>query len=188
MMLQRRVLVVVPGLPEHDSDGSAMFYELLSWLNQRVAPDGEVAVVGPVPDRRWNYLQSLERDPAFTRTLWHPLEDRRAAEPPQRLQNMLGPLSADTVSGATATNTSMLKSIRTAFRPTVELVVSSWGLSPYRGRRLPAASAVRVRAVWTSNAAAADATGEHGSSIFLPPFTRPDLAAARQAWDAFIFA
>jgi glycosyltransferase involved in cell wall biosynthesis len=129
-----RILVVIPGLPEQRSGGGVMLYELLAWLADRVGPTGQVAVVVPVPHTRWSELEAVERDPAFPRTHWHPLDERRVPGLAGRLQRMLGPLPADMAKVATAENASMLEAIRTSFRPTVELAVSSWALAAYRGQ------------------------------------------------------
>ena len=129
-----RILVVIPGLPEQRSGGGAMLYELLAWLADRVGPSGTVAVVVPVPHARRSELESLERDPAFLHTHWHPLDERRVPGLAGRMQRMLGPLPADMAKVATPENASMLDAIRTSFRPTVELAVSSWALAAYRGQ------------------------------------------------------
>ena len=129
-----RILVVIPGLPEQRSGGGLMLYELLAWLADRVGPSGAVAVVVPVPHARWTELESLERDPAFPHTHWHPLDERRVPGLSGRVQRMLGPLPADMAKVATPENASMLEAIRTSFRPTVELAVSSWALAVYRGQ------------------------------------------------------
>jgi hypothetical protein len=128
----RRALIVIPGLPEQRSGGGTFLYELLAWLLERVGPDGELAVVVPVPDARWSELESLQRDPTLAGLHWHPLEERRTPGFRGRLARMLGPLPADMAKVATDANMAMLDAIRTAFRPSVELAVSSWALAPYR--------------------------------------------------------
>jgi hypothetical protein len=133
-MTAHRILVVLPGLPEQRSGGGLMLYELLAWLAERTGTAGELAVVVPVPAARWPELEALERDPALPRIRWHPLEERRKPGFTGRLQRLLGPLPADMAKVATDANTSMLEAIRTSFRPTVELAVSSWALAAYRGQ------------------------------------------------------
>lgn len=131
-MPDSRILVVIPGLPEQRSGGGTLLYELLVWLLERAGPDGEVAVVVPVPDARWPELESLQREPTLAGLRWHPLEERRTPGLRGRLARMLGPLPADMAKIATPANIAMLDAIRTAFRPTVELAVSSWAVAPYR--------------------------------------------------------
>lgn len=133
-MTPDRIFVVIPGLPEQRSGGGAMLYELLAWLDDRVGPDGRVAVVVPVPKARRSELETLERDPAFPHTHWHPLDERRVPGLTGRLQRVLGPLPADMAKIATPENAAMLEAIRASFQPTVELAVSSWALAAYRGQ------------------------------------------------------
>lgn len=133
MPTPHRVLVVIPGLPEQRSGGGTMLYELIAWLSDRVGPEGEVAVVVPVPDHRQAELEPLARDPALLRVRWHPLEERRVPGLAGRLQRMLGPLPADMAKVSTAANAALLEGLRATFRPTAELAVSSWALAAFRG-------------------------------------------------------
>ena len=132
-----RTLVAIPGLPEQRSGGGTLLYELLVWLRDRAGPDGQVAVVVPVPAARWPEYESLQRDPTLAGLHWHPLEERRTPGLRGRLARMLGPLPADMAKIATPANTSILDAIRTSFRPTTELAVSSWALAPYRDQVCP---------------------------------------------------
>jgi glycosyltransferase involved in cell wall biosynthesis len=130
-MPAHRPLVVIPWLPEQRSGGAALLYELLAWLRERAGPDGEAAVVVPVPDARRPELEALERNPTLAGLQWHPLEERRTPGFRGRLARMLGPLPADMAKIATPANAARLASVRTEFRPTVELAVSSWALAAY---------------------------------------------------------
>lgn len=129
-----KTLCVLPAVPERRTGGGALLHELVAFLASR----GRVAVAVPVSNAMQAALAACAREPDLADVEWHGLPERRTPGLRGYLERLAGSLPSDAAKVATAGNQAALERLRDAFRPTVELSVSSWTLAAYRGLGFPA--------------------------------------------------
>jgi hypothetical protein len=129
-----RTLCVLPNLPERRTGGGILLFELLVYLRSR----GAVAAIVPVPKHLEEEFQEVENDPLLDGIEWHTLVAQRTPGLRGYLERLLSPAPAEVAKFATESNRATLERARKEWRPTSELVVSSWALAAYQGLTLPA--------------------------------------------------
>jgi len=130
---ERRILCVLPNLPERKTGGGILLFEVLAHLATRA----RVAAVVPVAAHLAREMEEVRRQPLLRGVEWVVLEPRRVAGVRGYVSRLLAATPAETTKFATEDNRARLEELRRGFRPTVELVVSSWAIAAYRGLRLP---------------------------------------------------
>ena len=132
-MPHSRVLCVLPSLPERRTGGGILLFEMLVYLRSR----GAVAAVVPVPGHLEAEFEEVCNDPLLEGIEWQTLRPQRTPGLRGYLGRLLSPVPADVAKFANEANHVILARIRRDWQPTVELAVSSWALSAYRGLSLP---------------------------------------------------
>lgn len=129
----RRLLCVLPQLPDRTTGGGIVLHEILVHLLTL----GRVAAIVPVPAHLTAAFRDIRADVSLQDIEWHVLEDHRPPGWRGRVSGVLDAAPADTARFASRANHAIFSDARRRFDPTVELVVSTWGLAAYPGYELP---------------------------------------------------
>ena len=124
----RRLLCVLPHLPDRSSGGGLLLHEMLVFLATR----GRVVAAVPAYPEESPAFAALRQDPELAGIDWLPLEARRRPGLGGRIARLLAPVPAEVSTIAVEANHRRLEALRHEFAPTTELAVSSWALAAYR--------------------------------------------------------
>jgi glycosyltransferase involved in cell wall biosynthesis len=130
---EHRILCVLPGLPETNTGGGIVLFEIVAHL----ATTGHVEAMVPVPAHLAAEFEAVKRDPALAGVVWHPLAEHRTPGLRGYMTRVLGAAPADVAKYAVEENRVALERCRAALQPTVELAISTWALAAYRDFALP---------------------------------------------------
>jgi hypothetical protein len=130
---EQRTLCVLPAVPEQTTGGGLLLHELLAFLKTR----SRVAAVMPVCETTAPALWAAAAHADLAGIEWHELPEERVPGLAGYVGRLLAPMPSDASKVATAANHECLDRLRSAFRPTAELAVSSWTLAAYRGLEFP---------------------------------------------------
>lgn len=129
----RRVLVVLPGIPERRTGGGLLLFEVLAHLASRA----DVAAVVPVGEHGAADFDEAARDPLLARVEWHRLTPHRAPGIGGYAARLVAALPLEVHKFAVEANWRTLEAVRERLRPDAELAISSWALAAYRGAVFP---------------------------------------------------
>jgi hypothetical protein len=132
----RRILCVLPGIPERRTGGGILLFEVLAYLATR----GTVAAVVPVAKHLRDEFAEACADPLLAGIEWRPLEEFRVPGLRGAIQRLLSATPAEVTKYAVDLNRRILARTRDEWQPDAELVISSPAAAAYPGLTLPQAA------------------------------------------------
>jgi hypothetical protein len=129
----RRVLCVLPGIPERRTGGGMLLFEVLAYL----ATQARIAAVVPVAAHLRSDYEETCHDPLLAGITWRPLTEFRVPGVRGAICRLCSRLPSDVSKYAVGYNRKILACARADWRPDVELVISSPAAAPYPALRLP---------------------------------------------------